>query len=99
MPTEIYFAGENVRVTVDEEPGQVADAFTSGHGLPFRLTVQGGRGEVYVNPSTVAFWFVSEHPAEPGDPSELPQGAAPPAKQRQAVTNIWGQPLRRKPRH
>lgn len=99
MPTEIYFAGENVRVTVDEEPGQVAEAFTSGHGLPFRLTARGGRSEVYVNPSTVAFWFVSEHPAEPGEQSEPPQEAAQPTKQRQAVTNIWGQPLRRKQRH
>ena len=47
--TDIYFAGENVRVTVDEEPGQVAEAFTSASGLPFRLTARGGRGDVYVN--------------------------------------------------
>jgi hypothetical protein len=105
MPTEIYFAGENVRVTVDEAPSQVAEAFTSAQGLPFRLTARGGRGEVYVNPSTVAFWLLSEHPAQPGDPSvpadrsEPPREAAQPTKQRQAVTNIWGQPLRRKRRH
>jgi hypothetical protein len=99
MPTEICFAGENVHVTVDEEPGQVAEAFISAHGLPFRLTARDGRGEVYVNPSTVAFWFVSERPDKSEDPREAPQEAAQPAKKRQAVTNIWGQPARRKPRH
>ena len=98
MATDIYFAGENVRVTVDEEPGQVAEAFTAAEGLPFRLTTQGGRGDVYVNPSTVAFWLVSEprdeSEAPPGPPEELPQ----PKKERPPVTDIWGQPLRRKPR-
>ena len=99
MPTEICFAGENVRVTVDEEPGQVAEAFTSAHGLPFRLTARDGRGEVYVNPATVAFWFVSERPDKSEHPPEAPQEAAQHTKKREAVTNIWGQPVRRKPRH
>jgi hypothetical protein len=98
MPTDIYFAGENVRVTVDEEPGQVAEAFSSAEGLPFRLTAHGGRGDVYVNPSTVAFWLVSGPPDEfeprPRPPEELPQ----PTKERRPVTDIWGQPLRGKPR-
>ena len=35
MPTDIYFAGENVRVQVHEGPSQVADAFASAGGLPF----------------------------------------------------------------
>jgi hypothetical protein len=96
MATDIYFVGENVCVTVGEEPGQVAEAFTSAEGLPFRLTAQGGRGDVYVNPSTVAFWLVSEPRDEfeppPGPPEESPQTT----KERQPVTDIWGQPLRRK---
>ena len=98
MPTEICFAGENVRVTVEEEPGQVAEAFASARGLPCRLTARAGRGEVYVNPSTVAFWFAPERPGESGPPSEVPHKAVEPATKRQAVTNIWGQPVRRKPR-
>jgi hypothetical protein len=96
VATDIYFAGENVRVTVGEEPGQVAEAFASAGGFPFRLTAQGGRGDVYVNPSTVAFWLVSEARDEfeppPGPPEESPQ----PTKERQPVTDIWGQPLGRK---
>ena len=98
MPTDIYFAGGNVRVKVDEEPRNVAEAFTSARGLPFRLTAQGGRGEVYVNPSTVAFWVVSEPLDDFAHPPEPPQEPAQPAEQRRPVTDIWGQPVRRKPR-
>ncbi len=98
MATDIHFAGETVRVTVYEEPGQVAEAFRSAQGLPFRLTAEGGRGDVYVNPSRVAFWLVSEPRREleppPGRPEESPQ----PTKEQQPVTDIWGQPLRRKRR-
>jgi hypothetical protein len=98
MPTDIYFAGENVRLRVDEEPGQVAEAFTSAHGLPFRLTTLGGHHDVYVNPSTVAFWLLSETRHELEPPSGPPEEAAQPTKGREPVTDIWGQPLRRKPR-
>lgn len=98
MATDIYFAGENVRVTVAEEPGHVAEAFTSADGRPFRLTVQGGRREVYVNPSTVAFWLVSDPRAEFEPPPEPPEESPQPTKERQPVTDIWGQPLRRKRR-
>lgn len=94
MPTEIYFAGENVRVTVDEEPAQVAEAFTSANGLPIRLTATGGHRDVYVNPSTVAFWLVSKPNAEAepasGPPVESPQRR----KGREALTDVWGRPLR-----
>lgn len=93
MPTDIYFAGENVGVEVEEDPTQVAEAFASAGGLPFRLTGQGGQGDVYINPATVAFWSASQ-PALEREPQEPPQ----PGTQRQAVTDIWGQPLRRKPR-
>jgi hypothetical protein len=98
MPTDIYFAGENVRVNVVEDPGQVADAFTSAHGLPIRLTAPGGHRDVYVNPSTVAFWLGSEPRDElepPSGPSEEP---VQPTTRREPVTDIWGKPLRRKPR-
>ena len=94
MPTDIYFAGENLRVKVDEDPSQVAEAFAAAHGLPFRLTGQNGEGEVYINPAAVAFWSVSE----PGSEPERIDEPAPPMAEREAVTDIWGKPLRRKPR-
>jgi hypothetical protein len=94
VATDIYFAGEIVRVTVEEDPGQVAEAFTSANGLPFRLTGQGRGGEVYVNPAMVAFWSASEPTPEPEAQQESPQ----PKTKREALTDIWGQPLRRKPR-
>jgi hypothetical protein len=94
VPTEIYFAGEDVRVSVDEDPGQVAEAFASADGAPFRLTGQGARGDVYVNPALVAFWS----DAEPARESQHRQESPRPTTEREAVTDIWGNPLRRKPR-
>lgn len=93
MPTDIYFAGENVRVRVDEDPGQVAEAFASARGLPFRLTRQGG-GEVYVNPARVAFWSTLEPTPEPEASHEPPESSP----EQKPVTDIWGRPLRRRPR-
>ena len=92
MPTYIYFAGTGVHVEVDEDPGHVAEAFTTAGGLPFRLTSQSQHGEVYINPATVAFWSASESASEP----EAPEDSPPPARERQAVTDIWGKPLRKK---
>ncbi len=96
MATDIYFAGESLRVTVAEEPGQVAEAFASAEGHPFRLTAQGDGGDVYVNPSTVAFWLVSDQRHDFEAPPRPPAQSPPPKKERQPVTDIWGQPLRRK---
>ena len=93
VSTDIYFAGENVRVRVDEDPSQVAEAFASAGGLPFRLSAQGHR-EVYINPAMVAFWSASESSPELG----TAQDSSPPATGRQSVTDIWGNPLRKKPR-
>ena len=93
MPTDIYFAGENVRVRVDEDPNQVAEAFASAGGLPFRLSAQGHR-EVYINPVMVAFWSASDSSSEPGAAEDSP----PPPTGRQAVTDIWGNPLGKKRR-
>lgn len=99
MPTDIYFAGENVRVKVDEEPGQVAEAFASARGLPFRLTAAGGHRDVYVNPSMVAFWLVSEPGREVEAPSGPPEELPQPREGLEAVTyDIWGRTVRRKPR-
>lgn len=92
MPTYIYFAGAGVHVEVDEDPSQVADAFTSAAGLPFRLIGHGQRGEVYINPATVAFWSASESSPEP----EATQDSRPRRRDRQAVTGLWGQPPRKK---
>jgi hypothetical protein len=92
MPTSIYFAGAGVYIKVDENPTDVAEAFTSAGGLPFRLTAQDQSGEVYINPATVAFWSASESSPQP----EAPRDSPPPARGRQAVTDIWGQPLRKK---
>lgn len=94
MPTDIYFAGEDVRVRVDEDPGQVAEVFASARGLPFRLSGHDGQGDVYVNPLTVAFWSAAGDSPAP----ELQRDSAQSRKQRDAVTDVWGQPLRRKPR-
>lgn len=93
MPTDIYFATENVRVSVEEAPSQVAEAFASAGGLPFRLTIQGDRGEVYINPAMVACWSAGES----SPTTETPEDS-PPTTQRQAVTDIWGKPLRKKRR-
>jgi hypothetical protein len=92
MPTYIYFSGTGVNVKVEEDPGHVAEAFASAGGLPFRLTGHGQRGEVYVNPSTVAFWSASESTPEPGAPHD----SVPPTRERQPVTDLWGKPLRKK---
>ena len=91
MPTDIYFTGDDVPVRVDEDPSQVADAFSSSQGRPFRLTGHDGGGEVYINPAMVAFWR-SPEPSQ-SEPLEEPQPI-----QRSTVTDIWGNPLRRKPR-
>lgn len=92
MPTYIYFAGAGVYVKVAEDPSEVAEAFGSASGLAFRLTTEDQRGEVYVNPATVAFWSASESSPQPG----APQDAPPTTRERQAVTDIWGKPLRKK---
>jgi hypothetical protein len=92
MSTHIYFAGAGVYVKVEEDPSRVAEAFTSAGGLPFRLTGHDRSGEIYINPATVAFWAASESNPELGTPQESP----PPARERQAVTDIWGKPLRNK---
>jgi hypothetical protein len=103
VPTDIYFAAEDVRVSVHEDPNQVAEAFTSADGFPFRLTSQGRRDEVYINPATVAFWRGSDSSREPAPPEESRQTEPePPQESRRtepaAVTDIWGNPLGRKRR-
>jgi hypothetical protein len=92
MPTYIYFAGAGVYIKVDEDPSHVAEAFMSAGGLPFRLTGQDHRDEVYINPATVAFWSASESAPEPTAPEDPPTTT----RRREAVTDIWGQPLRKK---
>jgi hypothetical protein len=92
MATYIYFAGAGVHVTVGEDPSDVAAAFTSAGGLPFRLTGQDQGGEVYINPATVAFWSASESSPDP----VAPEDSSPPQSERQAATDIWGKPLRKK---
>ncbi len=92
MPTRIYFTAENVRVEVDEDPGQVAEALAAANGFPFRLTRHGGRGEVYVNPGAMACWSGLEPSDEP-EPAQQP----PEAPTARPVTDIWGKPVRRKP--
>jgi hypothetical protein len=93
MPTDIFFAADNLALRVNEEPSQVAQALTDARGLPFRLTGQTGR-EVYVNPGAVAFWL-APGASPPPEPAQAPQHF--PAR-RQAVTDIWGRPLRGKGR-
>jgi hypothetical protein len=90
MPTDIYFAGRDVRVQVYEDPGQVAEAFAGARGLPFRLTGHDRQSAVYINPLTVAFWSVAQASAPPEPPPEPTQ----PRSKRQVVTDVWGKPLR-----
>lgn len=94
MATDIYFAAKNVRIQVHEDATQVAEAFASARGLPFRLTRPERRGAVYVNPLTVAFW----RDAEPGPAPELGGESTQPRTERQLVTDVWGQPLGGRPR-
>lgn len=94
VPTDIYFAGQNLRITVLEEPSQVAEAFNSAQGAQVRLSGQDPRYEVYVNPAAVAFWSASQPSGATEDPEESQQ--RPP--ERDVVTDIWGMPLRRRPR-
>lgn len=81
-----------MRVTVEEDPGQVAGAFTSAGGLAVRLTARSPRGELYINPGTVAFW--SDADQRPRAESS-PEAEADPMP---GVTDIWGTPLHKKRR-
>ena len=87
MATYIYFAGAGVHVKVGEDPSDVADAFTSAGGLPVRLTGQDHRGEVYINPATVAFWSASEPSPDP----VAPQESSPPTSERQGCHRHMGE--------
>jgi hypothetical protein len=89
MHTDIFFAGEDVRVRVYEDPGQVAEAFASARGLPFRLSGQDGQSAVYINPLTVAFWSDAQTIPAPERPNE----SAERRTKRKAVTDVWGRPL------
>jgi hypothetical protein len=71
MPTDIYFAAENLTVTVSEDASQVMDAFTAAQGLPFRLGDGRSPAEVYVNPAAIAFWRSYEEP-QIGPPGNVP---------------------------
>lgn len=93
VPTDIYFAAASLRIRVEEDPDQVAEAWTSAQGVPFRLTAHGAPGEVYVNPGLVAFWQAADRSPEPGPAQESPQPANDPG-----AVDIWGRPLRRRPR-
>jgi hypothetical protein len=90
VPTDIYFA-QSVGVTVDEDPGEVAEAFAAAGGLPFRLNARGDRGGVYINPATVAFWSAAE-------PGAQPETQEPPPTTKREVVDLWGNPLRKKRR-
>jgi hypothetical protein len=89
MPTDIYFAGQDVRVQVYEDPSQVAEAFASARGLPFRLTGHDGQSAMYINPLTVAFWSAGRA----GPAPERPHESTEPRTKRQTVTDVWGRPL------
>ena len=94
MPSDIYFAVENVHVRVNEDPGEVAEAFRAAGGTPCRLTDLDGLGEVYVNAATVAFWTASEPGREPASTWE----PAKSTEERDVVTDIWGRPVHKRPR-
>jgi hypothetical protein len=72
IPTEIQFTAENLTLRVDEEPSQVYEALSAAGGLPFRLSIGEGRGEVHVNTPTVAFWHGWVPPPERMPPPRPP---------------------------
>lgn len=104
MPTDIYFAAGTVLIKVEEDPSEVAEAFASAAGLPFRLTDQSDQSEVYINPGAVAFWSDSavspalEAQESPQPTAEQAQESPQPAAQRGGVTDLWGNPLGKKKR-
>lgn len=68
MPTIIYFGTGDLSVTVAEEPEQVEEAFVQSDGRrPFKLKELGRSGDLYINPSRIAFWrgVQSEAPDPP----------------------------------
>lgn len=94
MPTDIYFAADRVAITVEEDPGQVAEAFASADGLPVRLAREGVGGDVYINPGTVAFWVPSEPRPDQESSNDSPESPVG----RETVTDIWGNPLSKRRR-
>lgn len=76
MPTVIYFGEGNLRLTVTEEADQVRAAFEHADGRPFKLN-ELSVGEVYVNPTRIAFWRgvpPAAGPPGPGAPPPSPGG-------------------------
>ena len=66
MATRIVFAAgdeKNLSIRVEEDGDAIFTAWTAAGGLPFALTRVRGESEsnVWINPSTVAYW----HEAEP----------------------------------
>jgi hypothetical protein len=70
MPTVITFTGQRgdkpLTLVVDKDPDEVMAAYNEALGQPFALEQVGG-GRVYVQPSTIAFWWAQE-PAGAGFP-------------------------------
>jgi hypothetical protein len=93
MATDIYFAGDEVPLRVDEDTSQIADAFASAQGLPIRLTRQDQ--EVFINPGLVAAFMAASEEAAEAEPAHESQRSL---RHREAVTDIWGNPVRKKRR-
>jgi hypothetical protein len=73
MPTLICFSGlGGDGITVEETPEQVLNVLSGGSGDPLRLTRNGGREGVYINPGRIACWYPSS-----GDPTNTPVVARP----------------------
>jgi hypothetical protein len=57
MPTYVMFSGLNGdRITVAEDPSQVAAGFNPGHTEPLALTKHPNGPMIYVNSARVAYW-------------------------------------------
>lgn len=57
MSSRIVFAsGSQLDLIVQETPLEVLDALLAGHGTPFALTSPADGHDLYVNPSTIAYW-------------------------------------------
>jgi hypothetical protein len=57
MPTYVMFSGLNGdRITVAEDPSQVAAGFNPGHTEPLALTKHPNGPVIYVNSARIAYW-------------------------------------------
>ena len=104
MMTRIVFAG-GVQVDVQLDVDQVRDALQQEDGAGLSELTENDRDgtpiRIYINRDLVAFIMDSEsteRPAEEPPDDESAEDGSHPVARRQQVTDIWGNPIRRRRR-